>query len=141
MRFNGAAARKAKEHIETSYPNRQSQHRIRMTPTDLASQLELPPNTNSRNLVARALRQHCAGGAELLAAKEWAAGVANTARNALADPRRAAYSAENRARREIAELALAKVLTIEAALIAALERVKSLPPGSLAKYQKGDRPS
>lgn len=111
-----------------------------MTLHDIKERLALPPNTIARNLRSRALRQHVAGGAELLNAKEWATSIANNASGALADPRRSAYRPENEARRALAEQALDKLASIETAMLAALERAKELPLGSLVDGQRAGAP-
>lgn len=111
-----------------------------MNTTEIAAALALGPNTKPSNLTARCLRLHVAGGAELLSAKEWANGVANSARTAARDPRRAAHTGEIEARRALAEEAVAKLLSIEAALLSALEHSKGLPAGTLTAYLRGGAP-
>ncbi len=105
-----------------------------MTTSELATLLNLPANTNQRNIASRAIRQHCAGGVELLAAKEWASNVANDARTALHDPSRFRYAAENTAKKDLAEITLTKLSEVQAALLAALETAHKLPSGTLTKY-------
>jgi hypothetical protein len=86
---------------------------------EIAATLSLPPNTNQRNVVARSLRQHAAGGDELISAKEALASIANNARTAIRDPHRIAFRSENERVKEVAEIALAKLADIEDARAAA----------------------
>lgn len=86
---------------------------------EIKAALGLPANLDSKRLASRALREHCAGGAELLDAKEWAAGIARTSRDEISAA--------------LGEEALVKLRAIEAALLTALEEAKELPRGSLTE--------
>lgn len=88
-----------------------------MTIQEIITRLQLSPNTISRNLAARAIRQHAAGGSELLDAKEWASGIAVRSHDPVA--------------RKIGANCLGRLEAIERAMLAALEAHHGLPAGCL----------
>lgn len=84
---------------------------------EIKQKLGLPDNLDGKRIRSRAIRECCAGGQELLDAKEWASGIATRSGDAVA--------------RKIGAEALRKLEVIEAALITALEATHGLPPGSI----------
>lgn len=91
----------------------------RLTGKQVIAILGLPENTNTTRLRARTLRTLCAGGNELVDAKEWAAGVAT----------RTGDGASMRT----AEVALEKLHAIELAMLSEVEGRFSLPKGTLTE--------
>jgi hypothetical protein len=107
---------------------------------ELSKILGLPESTSANRIVVKAVRT-CAGGSEILDMKEWLNGVANAAISALRDPARSRYAEENRARLNLAQLALDRLAAAEAALLRALEQKHNLPSGELTNRMRTDTPA
>ena len=111
-----------------------------MHTSELVQKLKLTGAVRPGNVASKAIRQLCAGGVEILDAKEWAGGVANKARNALRDPSRARYTAENQLRFELATEFISRLGDIQRAILASVEKSYQLPEGCLTRLVREATP-
>lgn len=94
---------------------------------EIIQKLHLPANTNKRNIAARAVREKCPGGADLLDLKEWFSGISNFS--------------HSDARAELCDEALVRINAMQEAMLKQIELENNLPESSLVRHLRKGRPS